>query len=148
MADGIVDIKGIKETQQQLEKFSVKLADRIILLALRSGANFMLKQIRQAQPKRTGRLRRATVVKTSRINRRRRNGRVGVYITIKAGKKRNDPKGAYYGRFVEGGYKRGSKKVAGKFFVRNTFNTTKKQSLELVIKNIESAGKKLSRKLK
>lgn len=167
MADEFsIDISGIQETQRKIFKFSQALGDRVTLLALRSGANFMLKQIRLAAPKKTGRLRRAIVVKNSRINRIRRNGRVGVYITIKPGKHRHDPKGAYYGSFVEHGHGFGKKtklgffrrvftgaknksrlKIAGKFFVKNTFNRTKKQAVQLVIKNIENAGKQLAKKL-
>ena len=149
MADDFeIDISGLQETQKAIYDFSNKLGDRVTQMALRSGANFMLKQIRESAPKRTGRLRRALVVKNSRIHQRRRNGNVGVYITIRPGKNRNDPKGAYYGRFVESGYRRGKKQVAGRFFVKNTFNRLKEPSAQLIVKNIETAGQQLADKLK
>jgi len=146
MDDLSVKIKGLKETRLKIERFSFKLADRITLLAVRSGANFMLKQVRAAAPRKTGRLRRAIKVKTSKINRRRRNGKVGVYLTVTVGKKRDDPKGAYYGGIVEGGQSK-RRKVAGKYFIRSTYNRTKRRSAELIIRNIEAAGKKLAARL-
>ena len=148
MAEFEIDISGVAETQRRLFEFSQKLGDRITRLALRSGANYMLKAIREAAPKRTGRLRRAIVVKNSRIHQRRRNGQVGVYITIRKGKSRKDPKGAPYGTFVESGYKRGKRIVPGRYFVRNTYNRLKRPAAELIIRNIETAGRQLADKLK
>lgn len=144
MADEIaIDIKGIAGTQQAIYDFSAKLGDRVTLLALRAGANSMLKQIRAAEPVKTGRLKRATVVKGSRINQRRRNGKVGVYIVVKPGKNRKDEKGAWYGRFVETGYKRGKTAVPGKKFVSSTFSATKQQALNIILQAIEQGGQQL-----
>lgn len=112
MADEFaINIRGAADVTRALYQFSERLGDRVTLLALRSGANFMLKQIRAAAPVKTGRLRRAITVRGSRIHTRRRDGIVGVYISIRSGKNRKDQKGAYYGRFVENGYNRGSKEV-------------------------------------
>ena len=149
MDDFSVQIRGLADTQRTLYKFSAQLGDRVTLMALRSGANYMLKKTRAAAPKKTGRLRRAITVKKSKIYRRRRNGQVGVYISIKKGRKRNDPKGAYYGRFVEGGHKKASGgRVKGRFFIRNTYNSTKNQAAQLIIRNMQSAGQALANKLR
>lgn len=91
-----------------------KLADRIVKLSLRTGGNYMLKAIKAAAPVKTGRLRKAIKIKNSSINRLKRNGKVGIYITVNKGKSRKDMSGAYYGRFVEQGYNKGSKAVTGR----------------------------------
>jgi HK97 gp10 family phage protein len=99
-----VNLRGIAEFNRALFSFSDRLGERVTKLALRQGANFMLKNIRAAAPKKTGRLRRAIKIKNSKINRIRSNGKVGLFITISPGKSRIDPKGAYYGPFQEYGY--------------------------------------------
>jgi HK97 gp10 family phage protein len=190
MAEIEIDIRGIAETQRALYQFSEKLGDRVILRALRAGANSMRKQIRDAAPVKTGRMKRATVVATSKIHRRRRDGVVGVYITVRPGKSRTDPKGAYYARFVEHGFKRGSRQIGTKeairsgvvtedqhaaaleraneqrrnsrsrarvrvryrgggtavparHFISNTFESSKEQSLNIIINAIEQGGQQL-----
>ena len=162
--DAQIDIRGVKDVIRRLYQFSDRLGDRVTLLALRSGANFMLKKVRQAAPIKTGRLRKAIRVSTSKIHTRRRDGIVGVYITIKKGKKRDDPKGAYYGLFVERGYVAGKqgktlasrierrrifahRKVQGKKFIENTFHANKIPAAELVIANIERAGDQLANQM-
>ena len=133
MADDFsIRIRGIAEIQRALFQFNARLGERINRLAIRKGANYMLKEIRNAAPVSAhgsrekdntgrghymqyppGRLKRSIKVKNSKINQIRKNGTVGVFITISPGKKRNDPKGAWYGKFVEVGYNRGSKAVGG-----------------------------------
>jgi hypothetical protein len=99
-----VKIKGIADLKRGLYAYSAKLGERVTKMGLRQGANYMAKSIRAAAPKKTGRLRRAIKVKNSNLNRIKKNGVVGVYITISKGKSRKDPKGAYYGKWVENGY--------------------------------------------
>jgi hypothetical protein len=123
MAEIGIDISGIAETQQSIYRFSEKLGDRMTLLGLRAGANHMLKQLRAAEPVRTGRMKRATVVANSRIHRRRKNGNVGVYITIRKGRTRDDKRGAYYAGFVEHGYKRGSRQIGAREAIREGVTT-------------------------
>lgn len=133
MADEVsIDVQGIAELQRTLSQFSDRLAERVQRVALRQGANFMLKKIRDAAPVSTkgsqekdntgrgvythfppGRLKRAIKIKNSKINTLRNNGVVGMFITIYPGKKRNDQKGAWYGKFVENGYNTGSKHTGG-----------------------------------
>ena len=127
-----IRIQGIAEIQRALFQFNARLGERVNRLAIRKGANYMLKEIRSAAPVSLkgsqelagtggksylhfppGRLRRAIKIKNSKINQIRKNGSVGVFITVSPGKKRNDPKGAWYGKFVELGYNKGSKAVGG-----------------------------------
>jgi|GEM_PF-2259192 len=99
-----IHLRGVAELNRALAELNRNLPERVTKMALRQGANSMLKNIRGAAPKKTGRLRRAIKVKNSKINRARNNGKVGVFISIAPGKSRNDPKGAYYGPFQEYGY--------------------------------------------
>jgi len=103
MDDFSIRIEGISKIQRALFQFNARLAERVTRLAMRKGANYMLKEVRAAAPVKTGRLKKAIVVKNSKINTIRKNGSVGVYLTLKSGKSRKDLKGAWYGRFVENG---------------------------------------------
>lgn len=139
-----IRIQGIAEIQRALFQFNAQLGERVNRLAVRKGANYMLKEIRNAAPVSAkgsqekdntgrgvythfppGRLKRAIKVKNSKINQIRKNGNVGVFITISPGKKRNDPKGAWYGKFVEVGYNTGSTAgVSGMAAVVSRFTRT------------------------
>lgn len=172
-----VNISGLAETQRAIYDFSERLGDKVTLLALRLGGNFMLKNIRNAEPKKTGRLRRATVLNKSKINQRRRNGKVGLYIVVKKGKKRDDQKGAYYAGWVEYGHNTGSvssaenangpgrlardyrfrtltyrragagRHIQGVKFLRNTFEQNKERSRSIILQAIEDGGRQLVRQI-
>ena len=135
MTDQTLQIRGIAELQRALYEYNKRLGDRVTIMAVRLGANYMLKQVRANTPVspngsmigkkggpwvrgKPGRLKRAIKVKASRINRRVNNGKVGVFITIDPGKSRQDPKGAWYGKFVEAGFNHGSKLATGSQAVR------------------------------
>jgi HK97 gp10 family phage protein len=173
MSDGIeIRIDGAADVIRRLNTYSLQLSDRVVFLALRSGANFMKKQIQNAAPVRKGRLKRSIRVSRSKINTRARRGAVGVYIKPFAGKKRDDPRGAYYARFVEDGYEtkgvsngrranrigvsglRSGRKtqpsgnlVAGQKFIKNTFNVNKESMLEIITTSIETGGNVLANRL-
>lgn len=152
------NIKGIAEVKRAIYAYNAKLGERVSRVALRAGANAMLKQIRNAAPVKTGRLKRAIRVKNSKIHTIRRNGSVGVYITVQPGKNRRDPRGAYYAKWVETGYQRGSQRtgkrgrtggvrVEGKHFVLNTFNATKDNAARLIIQASEIAAERVAKEL-
>ncbi len=101
-------IKGIAEVKRALYVYNAKLGERVTRVALRQGANLMLKQVRAAAPVKTGRLKRAIKIKNSKINRINKNGKVGLFLTISPGKSRKDLKGAWYGQFIEHGYNTGT----------------------------------------
>jgi HK97 gp10 family phage protein len=151
-------IKGIAEVKRAIYAYNAKLGERVTRVALRQGANVMLKQIRAAAPVKTGRLKKAIKLKNSRINRINKNGKVGLYITVSAGKNRKDPKGAYYARWVEMGYNKGSKRtgkktrsggvrVEGRHFVRDTFNATKNAALDTILQASEIAANRIAKEL-
>ncbi len=144
MSEFEVDIQGLAQTQRALYDFSERLGDRVTVLALRAGARFMLKKIREAEPHRTGRLKRATVIRNSSLDRRRVNGKVGLYITVKS-KSRTDPRSAVYGQFLEKGFKRKNGVVVpGLHFVTATFETHKQQALNDILTAIEQGGRILA----
>ncbi|WP_427501383.1 HK97-gp10 family putative phage morphogenesis protein [Methylomonas sp. MED-D] len=111
-------VQGLDKVAAAMRQLPDKLAEQLTRSVLRQGANDMARKIRAAAPVDTGRLRRAIRVRTSKIHRLRKNGHVGVYVTVYPGKNRKDLKGAWYGRFVENGYNRGSKAVTGGQAVR------------------------------
>jgi hypothetical protein len=150
-----VGVTGIKETQQALRKFNDQLADVITRKSLRAGANFLMTKIRADIPVKTGRLKRATTVKQSRINTRRRNGKIGLYFTIRKGKSRKDLKGAYYGGWVHSGYqfrkiRKGPviKDIPGNFFVKKNFQEHGATSARLIMESINTSGQTILNKLK
>lgn len=163
MTEFDIDIQGAAEVTRRLYAFSERLGDRVVLLAIRAGANYMLKKIREAEPVKTGRLRKATKVLTSKIHTRRRDGQVGVYIVVKKGKRTN-PKTALYGRWLENGWipgKQGTttearqrrqteqahRRIPGQHFVSHTFATTKDTAARIIINGIEQAGGDLVRRI-
>lgn len=158
MAEFDAKIKGIAEVKRAIYQYNAKLGEKVTRAALRAGANIMLKQIRAAAPVKTGRLKKAIKLKNSRINSLRKNGKVGLYITVSPGKSRRDPKGAYYAKWVEVGYKKGSKRVGkrgrtggvrieGKHFVLKSFNATKRQSADTIIQAAELGANRIAREL-
>lgn len=150
MADGVeIRIDGASDVIRRLNAYSLQLGDRVTLLALRSGANFLRKKIKAAAPLgKTGRLKRSIRVQRSKINTRARRGAVGVFVRAFKGREKNDEKGAYYAHFVEDGHKtRGLSRVAASKFIKNTFNDNKFVMLELITKSIEKGGGDLARRL-
>jgi len=138
-----IDITGLVDTQRAIYALNERLGDKVTVMALRLGANFLLKKVRAEVPVKSGRLKRSIGVKSSRINRRRTNGKVGVYLTVRPGRSRLDSKGAVYGRFVETGYKRGQTEIAGRKFVSSTFAANKQETLNIIIDAIEQGGQRL-----
>ena len=164
MTDQTLQIRGIAELQRALYEYNKRLGDRVTIMAVRLGANYMLKQVRANTPVspngsmigkkggpwvrgKPGRLRAAVKVKNSRINRRAKNGVVGVYLTVNPGKKRDDTKGAWYGKFVEVGHSYRGHTTPGRHFVVSTYNATKQQSATIIIDAAETAMRAMAQTL-
>jgi HK97 gp10 family phage protein len=113
MSEFEINIQGLNELKRALYAYDAKLGDRVMRKGLRQGASYMAKQIKANAPVKSGRLKKAIKVKTSKIHRPTRNGNLGLYITVSPGKNRQDPKGAWYGKFVETGYNKGSQAITG-----------------------------------
>jgi HK97 gp10 family phage protein len=162
-----IQITGMAEVKKALQSLPTKMAERITRMALRTGGNFMLKNIKAATPKKTGRLQKAIKIKNSKLNTLKRNGVVGIFISISPGKSRKDLTGAYYGKFVEAGYQPGGhnkkggkhpkaggvksremgKRVPGRRMVRDTFNRTKAQTGQILVTAIQTAAAEVTKEL-
>jgi len=159
-----IDVRNILETQRAIRQFSARLSDKVTRLALRAGANFMLKQVRNDTPVKSGRLKRATIVTNNRDLRSNRDGKLGVKLVIKPGKTRADKKGAYYGQWIEHGFRPGRPKkgktqgtrrgdpgptlVKGKKMIVKNYHRNKRKSAQLIVDTIERAGNQIVRELR
>jgi len=145
MSEEIITVSGLRETQKALYSYSQQLGDRVMRGALRQGANYVLRGIKDAVPVKTGLLkRRGFRVANSKIHKGRMSGdMLGVYISLR--KKKGDP---FYGRFVNDGFThRGGKKVPGRQFVGKTFESRKHAAVQLIVRAAEAGAAVLKRKL-
>ena len=172
--DFTIEIKGLDTLKKRLYEFSDKLGDKVVLDSLKRGATLIRDEARRNAPVRTGRLKKAIVVKLSKIyskRKRRYTGKLGVYVTIRKGKGRNDTKDGFYGRFVEDGYnargvrtarinitrafgKRTGRKtarsntdVAGKKFIKRAFRSKKVSAVNLTVKAAERGADVIARRV-
>ena len=136
--DVTVKITGLQEAQKALYSYSRQLGDRVVRAALRQGANLVLKQARANAPKRTGALRKALRVAKSKINNgRNRKGVIGLYLSIRRGKGRDDPRDAFYGQFIESGWEAGRKfgkqtTVPGQKFIERAYLSQRGNAARLI----------------
>lgn len=144
-----IEVKGIAEVNRALYRYSQELGDKIVLKALREGAKVMQKQARANAPKRTGRLRKGIVVKNSKIySKRRGRGTLGVFMTLRKGKGKNDPKDAFYGRWIEHGFRPrgGQTEVPGRRFIDKAFRQKRESAARLIILASERGAELVARK--
>lgn len=151
-----IEVKGLKEVQKALYSYSQKMGDRVILAALRQGANLIKKAAAQNAPLgETGALKKSLRVSRSKIY-RGANGIIGLFLTIRKGRGRKDPKDAFYGRWIESGWNvRGNKKrgsipvnrgrksalgirdIPGQKFIERAFLSNRENALRLIIQAAE-----------
>ena len=144
MSDEQIIISGLQDTQKTLYSYSQQMGDRVVRMALRQGANHILRGIRELVPVRTGLLRRRGFrVANSRIhNGRRASEMIGVYISLR--KKKGNP---FYGRFQNDGFQAGTTKVPGKGFVQRVFAERKEAAVQLVVQSAEAGAEAIKRRL-
>ena len=144
MSDDVITVSGLQETQKALYAYSQQMGDRVVRMALRQGANYVLKGIKDAVPVKTGLLkRRGFRVANSRIhNGRRASGLIGIYISLRKGK--GDP---FYGRFINDGFTAGHTKVPGKGFVQQAFNERKEAAVQLIVQSAEAGAEAVKRRV-
>lgn len=147
MSDFEIKVTGLKETQKALYAFSQQLGDRVVVKALTNGARLMQRQAKANAPVRTGNLRRGIVVKKSKIyNGKRTLNKLGVFLTLRKGKKYG-PRDAYYGVFQEGGWTdRAGKKHAGRKFMESAFTTTKERAADLIVRSAKAGAEVVARR--
>lgn len=102
--DLVLDKKSIESMSSLAIAFAAGFDEKKINKALQAASNAaaksMIKPVRAAAPRRTGRLARA--VKSNKVQR----GAPGAYVGIRPGKSRNDPSGAFYRWIVTSGVSR------------------------------------------
>jgi HK97 gp10 family phage protein len=166
--DGVEIKVDLQAVNKALFSYGNKLGNLVVRRALREGAKLVLQQARANAPKRTGALRRALRIANSRINNGKR-GVLGVYLSIRKGRGRKDPRDAFYGRFQEGGYTATGGKtigggkvrreqtrqriistgqarfIPGKFFIRNAYMAQKVAAANVIIKSAERGAEIVAR---
>lgn len=148
MADFEMKVTGLKEVQKALYSYSQQLGDKVVVSALLTGAKPMLKQAKANAPVRTGRLKRAIFARKSKIYNGKRNNKVGVYLSVKSGKKRGDAKGAHYAGFVEASWTdRGGKKHSGKRYMFGAFLTKRDQAVAIAVAAVHMGAEIVKRKV-
>ena len=147
MSDDVITVSGLQETQKALYAYSQQMGDRVVRMALRQGANHVLRGIREGAPVKTGLLkRRGFRVANSRIhNGRRASELIGIYISLRKGK--GDP---FYGRFQNDGWTPAGKsgaRVPGKGFVQRVFEERKGAAVDLIVRAAEAGADSVKRRV-
>lgn len=170
-----ITVTGLKEIQRSLYSYSQQLGDRVVLGALRQGANLVKKAAQANAPVKSGALKqRGIVVRKSKIHRGKSSkDLIGVYLTI-ASKKKTDP---FYGKFQETGWvprgrpnmlrpsfrkgfgftRRsigssrvtggGAARIPGKRFIDQAFLEKREQAAEIIRQSAIAASEVLARKV-
>lgn len=168
-----LEVKGLKEIQRALFSYNETMGVKIIRSSLRQGANLVKKQAQINAPLgKTGTLRKGITVKQSKIHSTRDGLTFGVYITLRSGKGRKDPKDPFYGRWIEDGWnvrgkgggsrsaitstfggrsgrksQRGNKNIGGKKFIDRAFRSARGNALRLIIRTSQAGSESVKRRL-
>ena len=162
-----IKITGMDEVRKALKNIPPKLAKRITQLALKSAANFMLKNIKAKVPVKSGNLRKSTKVRNSKIHTLKKDGTIGVFIGFNASKGRKKiakekNRAGIYGKCQENGWnatgpisrsirkQKGlptGKPVPGKHFMLGAYNASKVQTGQILAKAIEVATLETAKEL-
>ena len=116
---------------RRVYNFQTALGNKLSKAALREGGKYLLSKVREAEPKRSGKLRKATVLKNSRLQTPRRTGNVGMFIGVA---RRSAQRDAYYGFFVNNGTRF---QTAQRFFENE-------RTAQIVITALESGARQLA----
>lgn len=143
MTEEVIRVTGLKEAQQALYGYSQQMGDRVVVMALRTGANHMRKVIQANVPVRTGKLRRGFRVSRSKIyNGRRSADVIGVFLTLRKGKD-----APFYGRFVNDGWRAGKRQIEGQGFVQKAYESARTVSADLIVRNALAGAEAVKRRV-
>lgn len=137
-----LEITGLKEVKRSLYRYGDRMGDRVIKAAMVEGAEIFKKQAKAYAPKKTGRLRRNIIRRVSKIYTRRKNGVIGYYITLRTKGKADNPKNAFYGRFVHDG----TKYIRSNPFIRKAFEQQKINVIRTTDRLIRKGAARLARR--
>jgi phage protein, HK97 gp10 family len=143
LASTTITVTGLKEVQKRLYSYSQQLGDRVVLGALRQGANLVKKVAQENAPVKTGKLKRGIRVTRSKIHRGKSSrDMIGVYLSVRKGKS-----GPYYAKFQEDGWKAGKRLIPGKKFIDRAFIEKREEAAALIIKAASASADLLARKI-
>ncbi|ELY4440478.1 HK97 gp10 family phage protein [Cronobacter dublinensis] len=142
MIDINLDFSGLDEIAQDLESLSRAENNKVLRDATRAGAEVLREEVIQRAPERTGKMKKNVVILTQKA---RRRGEIssGVHIrgvnprtgnsdnTMKA----NNPRNAFYWRFVE----LGTVNMPAHPFVRPAFDTRQEQAAQVAMERMNRA---------
>jgi len=129
-----VEIKGLRELDQQLKMLEPNVRKRLGRAALKAGAKLILAKAKMNAPVATGKLRDSLVVKSGRT---RKPNTVNVLMMIKEGWYKGE---TFYGAFVEFG----TRHAPAHPFMRPAFDTEKDAALAAITRKLaEGLEKKL-----
>ncbi|MDX7992961.1 HK97-gp10 family putative phage morphogenesis protein [Xenorhabdus littoralis] len=141
MINSHLDFSGLQDIANDLTLLSKAENNTVLRQATYAGAAVLRDETRDKAPKRTGKLARNIVA----ANRKIRNGNVsaGVYVRGSNAKgtnsdttmKKDDPRNAYYWRFLENG----TSKMAPQPFIRPAFDSKAEAATEAVIQRANQA---------
>ncbi|HHJ4498302.1 TPA: HK97-gp10 family putative phage morphogenesis protein [Escherichia coli] len=142
MIDITLDFSGLEEISRDLELLSRAENNKVLRDATRAGAEVLKDEVIERAPERTGKLKKNVVVVTQK-SRRRGEISSGVHIrgvnprtgnsdnTMKA----NNPRNAFYWRFVE----MGTVNMPPHPFIRPAFDVRQEQATEVAIRRMNQA---------
>lgn len=142
MIDINLDFSGLDEIARDLETLSRAENNKVLRDATRAGAEVLREEVIQRAPERTGKMKKNVVILTQKA---RRRGEIssGVHIrgvnprtgnsdnTMKA----NNPRNAFYWRFVE----LGTVNMPAHPFVRPAFDTSQEQAAQVAMERMNRA---------
>jgi HK97 gp10 family phage protein len=130
-----VTVSGLKELRDALvRKIPLEMQGKVLQKAMGPAARLIVNAARSRAPVDTGRMRKAVYATRDRYNSKKTfEARV---VTVRRGKKRDDPKGAYYWKFIEFGHKAGKTSVPPNPFLRPAFEGNKHTALQSIKENL------------
>jgi HK97 gp10 family phage protein len=139
-------VNGLADLAAALKALPAEIAAKNggpLRVALRASARVVADAAEQRAPKDTGRLGRAIAIQ---VDRNPGNVTERIVVRPRAGKSRNDPKGAYYWHFLEFGTER----QPAQPFIRPAFDAVKEQALTVfrtrLAKGIVRAAKRAAKR--
>jgi HK97 gp10 family phage protein len=140
-----VTVHGLKELRDALtRKIPLEMQAKVLQQALTAGTKMTVAAARALAPRDTGRMKKAIyAARDKRGSKLTYEQRV---VTVRRGKKRDDPRGAYYWKFVEFGHKTAKGHVAPNPFIRPAFETTKLSAVDAIKDKLKLAIEKAAAK--
>lgn len=133
--DGLtIELKGGKEVSAALRSLRDELPKNVIRSALRYSADRMRRVIIGFAPRRTARLVQAISVKT-----RSRGGVARAQVVVNVAGSRDDPRNAFYWRFLEKGWHSRAGIPYRREFIEPAFRTEGNDAAQSVITALETA---------